>query len=100
MRNGRNLRRLLILILLLAPTIFSTGCKSTQITPVEVEAALAAIAPPVPVLPEAETVRFEDRDGGLWLSYSDYRALERNVIALREHIARLEIVIRFYREGK
>jgi hypothetical protein len=46
-----------------------------------------------------ETVHFEDRgDGGLWLSYNDYRALERNVIALREYTARLEIIIKFYRE--
>jgi hypothetical protein len=47
-----------------------------------------------------EPVRFEDRDQGLWLSYSDYRALERNIIALREYAGRLEIVIWFYREGQ
>jgi hypothetical protein len=34
----------------------------------------------------------------LWLSYNDYRALERNIISLREYAARLEIVIWFYRE--
>jgi hypothetical protein len=45
-----------------------------------------------------EPVRFEDRDGGLWLSYDDYRALERNVIALREYTGRLEIIIGFYGE--
>jgi hypothetical protein len=45
-----------------------------------------------------EPVRFEDRDGGLWLSYDNYRALERNVIALREYAARLEIIIGFYEE--
>jgi hypothetical protein len=45
-----------------------------------------------------EPVRFEDQDGGLWLSYENYRALERNVIALREYAARLEIIIRFYGE--
>jgi hypothetical protein len=45
-----------------------------------------------------EPVEFEDRDGGLWLSYEDYRALERNVIALREYAARLEAAIGFYRE--
>jgi hypothetical protein len=43
-----------------------------------------------------EPVRFEDRDGGLWLSYDDYRALERNVIAMRTYAALLEIVISFY----
>jgi hypothetical protein len=45
-----------------------------------------------------EPVRFEDRDGGLWVSYNDYRALERNVIALREYAARLEVIIEFYAE--
>jgi hypothetical protein len=49
-----------------------------------------------------EIVRFEDAatkppsDGGLWLSYNDYRALERNVIALREYAARLSLIIDFY----
>jgi hypothetical protein len=45
-------------------------------------------------------VEFQDRDGGLWLTYNDYRALERNVIALREYAARLETAIAFYREDK
>jgi hypothetical protein len=43
-------------------------------------------------------VAFEDKDGGLWLSYDNYRALERNIIAMREYLERLEIVIEFYRE--
>jgi hypothetical protein len=51
----------------------------------------------MPQPPAMEPVVFEDRDSGLWLSYSDYRALERNVIAMREYAARLEIIIRFYR---
>jgi hypothetical protein len=52
----------------------------------------------MPQPPAMEPVRFEDHgDGGLWLSYSDYRALERNVIAMREYSARLEIIIKFYR---
>jgi len=42
-------------------------------------------------------VRFEDRDGGLWLSYGDYRALERNIVAMREHIAKLEAENEFWR---
>lgn len=45
-----------------------------------------------------EPVHFEDRDEGLWLSYNDYRSLERNVIALREYAARLIVVIDFYEE--
>jgi hypothetical protein len=47
-----------------------------------------------------EAVAFEDRDGGLWLSYDNYRALERNLIAMREYEARMRLVIDFYREGK
>jgi hypothetical protein len=49
----------------------------------------------MPKTPDMEPVAFEDRDGGLWLSYEDYRALERNVIALREYAARLEAIIGF-----
>jgi hypothetical protein len=47
-----------------------------------------------------EPVAFEDRDGGLWLSYGDYRSLERNVIAMREYAAKLTLIIDFYREGE
>jgi hypothetical protein len=43
-----------------------------------------------------EPVAFIDRYDGLWLSYNDYRALERNVIALREYARRLEIIIEFF----
>jgi nitrous oxidase accessory protein NosD len=46
-----------------------------------------------------EPVSFGDRDGGLWLSYENYRALERNIIAMREYARLLETVIDFYREG-
>ncbi|MDR3356478.1 MAG: hypothetical protein LBO04_04740 [Spirochaetaceae bacterium] len=50
--------------------------------------------------PVTEAVGFEDREGGLWLSYNDYRALERNIIAMREYTARLELIIEFYREER
>lgn len=56
------------------------------------------MVPPMPKAPDLEPVAFEDRDGGLWLSYENYRALERNVIALREYAARLEVIIGFYTE--
>jgi hypothetical protein len=46
-----------------------------------------------------EPVAFVDRDGGLWLSYENYRALERNIIAIREYAARLLAAVEFYREG-
>jgi hypothetical protein len=45
-------------------------------------------------------VVFEDRDEGLWLSYENYRSLERNIIALREYTERLEILLDFYREDE
>jgi hypothetical protein len=64
-----------------------------------IEEALGAVEPEGPVAPALEPVAFEDRDGGLWLSYDNYRRLERNVIALREYAARLETVIDFYREA-
>jgi hypothetical protein len=61
---------------------------------------MKVLIPPMPDLPEMEAVRFEDRDGGLWLSYNDYRSLERNVIALREYARKLEIIIGFYQENE
>jgi hypothetical protein len=51
-------------------------------------------------------VLFEDAadklptDGGLWLSYESYRALERNIIAMREYEGKLEAVIDFYEGAK
>jgi S-methylmethionine-dependent homocysteine/selenocysteine methylase len=38
-------------------------------------------------LPVTEPVAFVDKDGGLRLSYDEYRALERNIIAMREYAA-------------
>jgi hypothetical protein len=92
--------------LLTALTIFLVSCKtashksSPEFTAAiqKYEDAMNAIVPPMPVPSEMEPVRFEDRDGGLWLSYNDYRALERNIIAMREYARELEIIILFYRE--
>jgi hypothetical protein len=84
---------LAIAILLSGLTVFS--CKSSG--PVPVRETIDLLTPPVPEAPRAERVEFEDREGGLWLSYDNYRALERNIIALREYAAHLEIVIGFYR---
>ncbi|MDR2510807.1 MAG: hypothetical protein LBC77_09215 [Spirochaetaceae bacterium] len=64
------------------------------------DAAVSALAPEVPAAPEMEAVKFEERDGGLWMSYSAYRAMERNVIALREWAAKLELIVEFYREDR
>jgi hypothetical protein len=79
----------------IALTIYLAGCRTN---PVPVPPEAIKLDPPLPPVPVMEPVVFEDRDGGLWLSYEQYRALERNIIALREHTARLEIIIGFYRE--
>jgi hypothetical protein len=77
----------------------AAGCQTTKTaSQTEIETAIRAIAPETPAAPVFEPVEFEDRDGGLWLSYNDYRSLERNIIALREYAARLEIILKFYRE--
>jgi hypothetical protein len=89
---------LLTAILFLALTLFSGCATGKAITTAEIEAAVKAIAPEVPAAPVLEPVEFQEKDGGLWLSYNDYRSLERNVIALREYTAKLEIIIGFYRE--
>jgi len=50
------------------------------------------------VTPALESPIFVDRDGGLWLSYEDYRKLERNVIALRAYAAELEAAVSYYED--
>jgi hypothetical protein len=62
-----------------------------------VPSILETIAPMLPPEPRMEPGEFADKSGGLWLSYNDYRALERNIIAMREYAARLEVIIEFYR---
>ena len=100
MRKRKNLPGLTMLILCIAPISFFSCRSVPQPTPAdEAKAITAILSPPLPVPPVMEPVRFEDRgDGGLWLSYNDYRALERNIIAMREYIGKLEIVVWFYRE--
>lgn len=97
MLKKKNLPKHLTVVLLIGLTAFLTNCKTLQIPSVEVEKALSALAPPVPQMPEMEPVAFEDKDEGLWLSYNNYRALERNVIALHEYISKLKTVVNFYR---
>jgi hypothetical protein len=91
---------LLTAILPLALTLCSGCATGRAVTPAAIETVLQAIAPEIPAAPVLEPVAFQDRDGGLWLSYNDYRSLERNVIALREYTARLEILLKFYREDR
>lgn len=101
--KGGNLKTLPTAVLLIALTVFSAGCASRQAAlqaTAELDAAIGALEPTAPPAPEEEPVAFEDRDGGLWLSYNDYRALERNVIALREYAARLLVIAEYYREER
>lgn len=101
MRNAKHLTKLLTPVLLIALTVCSAGCAGLRAAePARLEAAVDALEPEAPPAPVLEPVRFEDRDGGLWLSYNDYRALERNIIAMREYQARLLLIIEYYREGR
>jgi hypothetical protein len=87
--------------LLAALTVFfEAGCAARAAGTAELETAVDALAPEAPPVPVMEPVAFEDRDGGLWLSYGDYRSLERNIIAPREHAAGLALITGFYREEK
>jgi hypothetical protein len=101
--KGGNLKKLLTAILLTALTVFSVGCASRGAalrTTAELDAAVEALEHLPPPEPDEEAVVFDDRDGGLWLSYENYRALERNVIALREYAARLLLIAEYYREER
>lgn len=80
--------------------ILCLGCRTANYNAeAEKNAALSLLTPPRPAAPETEAVIFEGRDGGLWLGYEQYRALERNITALREYTAKLEAVLDFYEGG-
>ncbi|MGI5090880.1 hypothetical protein [Treponema sp. OMZ 805] len=98
MKKGRLFPLLLTLLLLLVQTVFfQTGCTTTKApTNADIDVVLQNIAPEKPPVPAMEPVLFKDKDGGLWLSYEAYRALERNIIAMREYAARLEVIIAFW----
>lgn len=79
-------------------TLFS-ACQSVKSPPeADVQAVLDKLAPPRPLPPVEEPVVFEEKDGGLWLSYENYRALERNIIEMRRYMAQAEAVLDFYEE--
>jgi hypothetical protein len=63
----------------------------------ETELIKYALAPPIPELPKMEPVNILEMGDALYLQYDDYRKLERNVIAMREYIQKLEAVVEFYR---
>jgi hypothetical protein len=99
MLNNRNWPGRILPGLCVALTIFLVDCKTSPVAePATEPSILETIAPPLPPAPLIEPVEFADKDGGLWLSYNDYRSLERNIIALREYAARLEVIIEFYTE--
>jgi hypothetical protein len=92
-------RPLLTVAFCLALINFLNNCHSFRplAFPVKTETVIEVIAPPLPEMPNMERVSFLALDDLLCLSYDDYRALERNVIALREYIEKLEVVVEFYR---
>jgi hypothetical protein len=99
MRSYKDWLARLTLIWLIGLIVFS-GCRTIQGGNAEAEqqAVFSALTPIRPAAPAMEAVVFEDKDGGLWLAYKEYRALERNIIALREYTAKLETIIDFYEE--
>lgn len=79
-------------------TLFS-ACQTVKSPPeADTQAVLDKLIPPRPLPPAEEPVAFEEKDGGLWLSYENYRALERNIIELRRYMAQAEAVLDFYEE--
>lgn|GEM_PF-2687716 len=52
--------------------------------------------PPMPVEPELAEVTFEPHSDGLFLSFEEYRQLERNIIEMRLYIEGLKAQIVFY----
>jgi hypothetical protein len=101
MLNYRNWRKRLIAGFVTVLIIFS-GCATTKtaVKPNELKTALETFVPDIPAAPLMEPVEFEDKDNGLHLSYNDYRALERNIIAMREYESRLLLLVEYYREGQ
>ena len=91
--------------LLIACFLLGASCATGPKAPTggALQAAQAGIERPRlprPPKPAQEVVRFQDRDGGLWLSYQDYRALEGNVKALSAYAEELELLVDYYEEVK
>ena len=79
-------------ILLIVPTLFFLSCVSG---PVNTEKTAKT---PWPVMPMQVQVIFKEADAGLFLSYSEYRKLEANIIELRRYIKELEAQLRYWRD--
>ncbi len=52
----------------------------------------------LPPAPSIQGVEFQDTEGGLFLSYREYRKLEENIIEYRRYILDLEAQLGFYKE--
>jgi hypothetical protein len=83
-----------MLCLLAVPMLFSQACQSApESLPVKIEVSL----PPAPQPPELLPVAWEDRQGGLWLAYGEYRALETNIVRMRAYEEDLRAYIEMQR---
>ena len=51
----------------------------------------------MPAEPVMKAVRFTPAEGGLRLSYDEYRSLEWNIVEMRRYIGELEAQIEYYR---
>lgn len=88
------------LIALTASSLLGSSCASQPRSGGDVPAAVQKPRLPRPPEPSLRPVHFEDKDGGLWLSYADYRALEGNVKALRAYAEELELLVEYYEEAR
>ena len=84
----------LMLCLLVVPILFSQACRSApESLPARIEVSL----PELPATPELLPVAWEDRQGGLWLAYGEYRALETNIMRMRAYEEDLRAYIEMQR---
>ena len=86
-------------IFLIALTAFS--CRTTDGASravADYQEMMRQMQPQVPQRPQTEPVEWEEKCGGLWLSYDEYRTLEENIIEMRRYARQLEAVVAFYRE--
>ena len=78
----------------------ASGPKAQDGSVLAAQAGIERPSLPHPPKPALEAVHFEDRDGGLWLSYANYRALEGNVKALQAYSEELELLVKYYEEAR
>ncbi|MEM9423259.1 MAG: hypothetical protein AAF975_00545 [Spirochaetota bacterium] len=72
------------------------GCLS-PVSNTHAQAGTQTVDPPLPTEPQLLAVRFEDREGGLYLSHDNYRKLEKNIVRLRSYAEELKAQIEYYR---